>query len=240
MWPRQLDTWRQLQLEQLDPAHPFFTLAGGWHSVEAPALAPYGRWTQGPAQVLIYAEPREPVTVRVAYSQSAQPGEPVKFFLNGREAAGAPQPQGRAGQSERWSRELVLPPEWFELYPSTLAISTTAWSPAALGLSGDPRELGVFVEGIHISLAGQTLPRSESPLPPPLPVTADKPWSIAAWRWFHYPDYPHLADVWPWYVYALGLPVFKARVFIAVALAALVALDTISLAALARALRHAG
>jgi 4-amino-4-deoxy-L-arabinose transferase-like glycosyltransferase len=241
-WPHQFARWKELDLERLDPARPFFTLGGGFYDVEAPALAPFGRWTRGPAQVLIYAGPREPVTVRVAYSRSTQPGvpdEPVQFFLNGHAIASVPQSQGRVDESERWVSDLTLPSEWLEIYPGTLAISTTVWIPASLGLSGDLRELGVFIESIQVNVGGQAAPLEDVQLPPPLPVTADKRWSIAAWRWFHYPDYPHLADVWPWYVYAVGLPVHKARAFIVVALSVLVALGVLSSVALVRALRRA-
>lgn len=241
LWPGQWETWQTLRLERRDPSRPFFALGQGFHAVEAPTLAPFGRWTQGPAQAFIYAVPRQIVTVRVAYSQSAQPSVPreATFFLNGYRAEGVPQSLGRAGESERWAVDLALPGAWFEIYPTTLAISTTAWSPAALGLSGDPRELGVFIEEIKISVDGHAVPFEEVRLPPPLPVTNDKRWSIAAWRWFHYPEYPHLADVWPWYIYALGLPVAQARTVIVVALTILATLQAASVIWLVRSIRKA-
>ena len=242
IWPHQYARWKQLSLERLDPARPFYTLAEGFYDIEAPALAPFGRWTKGSAQVFIYVEPRQAVTVHVAFSQSTQPGvphEPPRFLLNGRQVASVSQSVGRAGEAERWMNDLTLPPEWFDIYPSTLAISMTAWNPAALGLSGDPRQLGVFVETVQVSLGGQAMPIEDVQLPPPLPVTADKRWSVAAWRWFHYPNYPHLADAWPWYVYALGLPVASARAFITVALTGLGMLEIASLVCLLRLIRRA-
>jgi hypothetical protein len=99
--------------------------------------------------------------------------------------------------------------------------------------------LGVFVETVQVSLGGQAMPIEDVQLPPPLPVTDDKRWSVAAWRWFHYPNYPHLADAWPWYVYALGLPVYKARAFIVTALALLIVLETASVIFLVRVIRRA-
>ena len=242
IWPHQYARWKQLGLARLDPTRPFYTLADGFYDIEAPALAPLGRWTKGSAQVFIYVEPRRAVTVHVAFSQSTQPGvphEPLRFLLNGRHVASVSQSVGRAGEAERWMDDLTLPPEWFDIYPSTLVISTTAWSPAALGLSGDSRELGLFIEEIQIQVDGQAAPFEDVRLPPPLPVTNDKRWSIAAWRWFHYPNYPHLADMWPWYIYVLGLPVYQARAFILTALALLIVLETAGVIFLARAIQRA-
>ena len=218
-------------------------LAEGFHATEAPQLAPFGRWTQGPAQVFIYASPQQGATVRVSFSQSGQLGVPrdlPQFFLNGHQANAVPQSLGRAGQAERWAVDLMLPGQWFEIYPSTLVISMTAWTPAALGLSGDPRDLGVFIEEIKITADGQAVPFEDVRLPPPLPVTNDRRWSIAAWRWSFYPNYPHLADVWPWYIFALGLPVAPARAFIAVSLSVLLILEGASLVFLVRSMRRAG
>jgi 4-amino-4-deoxy-L-arabinose transferase-like glycosyltransferase len=243
IWLHQYARWKQLNLERLDPARPFFLLAEGFHATEAPQLAPFGRWTQGPAQVFIYASPQQGATVRVSFSQSGQQGVPhdlPQFFLNGHQANAAPQSLGRAGQAERWAVDLMLPGQWFEIYPNTLVISMTAWSPSALGLSGDPRELGVFIEEIKITADGQAVPFEDVRLPPPLPVTNDRRWSIAAWRWSFYPNYPHLADVWPWYIFALGLPVAQARTFIAVSLSVLLILEGASLVFLVCLMRRAG
>jgi 4-amino-4-deoxy-L-arabinose transferase-like glycosyltransferase len=243
IWPHQYARWKQLDLAQLDPTRPFYTLADGFYNVEVPALAPFGRWTKGPAQMLIYVEPRQAVTVHMTFSRSTQPGvprEPLQFFINGRPVASMLQQEGRVDEAERWANDLTLPPEWFDTYPSTLVISTTAWNPAALGLSGDTRELGVFVEAVQVRLGDQVVPLEDVQLPPPLPVTANSRWSVAAWRWFHYPNYPHLADVWPWYIYVLGMPVVKARTFIVTALAVLIALETGSVIFLVRALRRGG
>jgi hypothetical protein len=134
---------------------------------------------------------------------------------------------------------LTLPADWFDVYPSTFVISMTTWIPAQLGLSGDPRELGVFIEEIQVSADGQAVPLEDVQLPPPLPVTSDKRWSVAAWRWTFYPEYPHLADVWPWYIYALGLPVAQARAFLVVSLITLVMLQAASVIWLVRSIREA-
>ena len=152
--------------------------------------------------------------------------------------SGAPQSLGRAGESDRWAIEITAPAAWFDVYPTTLVISTTAWSPTALGL-GDPRELGVFIEEIKVSMDGQAVSFEDVRLPPPLPVTSEKRWSVAAWRWTFYPEYPHLADVWPWYIYALGLPVPQARTFLIVSLTLLVILQTGSVIWLVRSIRKA-
>ena len=116
VWSRQFARLKQMNLDRLDPARPFYTLADGFNDIEAPVLSPFGRWTKGPARLFIYAEPRQAATVHVAFSQSTQPGvprDPPQFFLNGYRANGVPQSLGRAGESDRWAVDLALPAQWF-------------------------------------------------------------------------------------------------------------------------------
>ena len=98
----------------------------------------------------------------------------------------------------------------------------------------------MFIEEVKVTADGQTVPIETVRLTPPLPVTADSRWSVASARWTYYAGYTHLADMWPWYTYVLGLPVYKARAFIVTALALLIVLETAGAIFLARVIRRAG
>jgi hypothetical protein len=72
--------------------------------------------------------------------------------------------------------------------------------------SDDQRALGVQVRQLSITADGEPLALAGPNPIPPLPVSSAEPWSRAAFGWFYDPRYPHLVDMWPWYVTKSGLP----------------------------------
>jgi hypothetical protein len=85
-------------------------------------------------------------------------------------------------------------------------IRSQTWQPARdTPPNADIRDLGIQIWNVRFESNGHDLSLSEAPFSP-MPVTDARPWSYEVETWFY--TAPHLADVWLWYLYLSGLPVW--------------------------------
>lgn len=217
LWPRQVRRWRAYDHELRTSGASFALLEGSFHPVEVEEMAPFGRWMGRTGRLRIYAAPNESFTVRVAYSRPRGVGDEawqgLHFWYDRVPVAAERALVAQEEEATRWVETLRVAAEDVHIYPGTLGITATTWTPTE---SGDRRDLSVFVEGIEVLSDGAPVPFVEANLPRPLPVTTAYPWSWRAMRWFYDPANARPFDIWPWYVWTSGVPLKRARVFIGV------------------------
>jgi len=203
------------------PNGNLYAVTGPLQSLLAVPFYLVGRWMARSGRLRIYAQPKQALTIQVAYSRprSADAEEtdwPGLHFLY----SGAPVPSERqlVAENERetkWVETLVIPASDVHVFPGTLGITATTWVPLGLG---DSRALSVFVSRLEVSSDGSPLASVEANLPRPLPVSTAYPWSWEAMFRFYDPlgNTARPFDVWPWYVWTSGVPLPQARAFIAI------------------------
>ncbi len=215
LWPQQVKAWRQYDHDLRAAGEQFYMIDDGFYDVEAPDLAPFGRWMGERGRLRIYARPEQAMTVQISYSRprssdaaaSAWTGLSLLYD-------GAPLPAERRLIAEneretRWWENLTIPHETVQIFPGTLEMTATTWM-----APGDPRDLSVFVERVDVLSDGEQLAFREANLPRPMPVNAARPWSWEAMRWFYDPFNARPFDMWPWQVWTSGIPLPQARILI--------------------------
>ena len=214
LWSRQVKAWQQYDHALRASGEQFYVIDGGFHDIEVPDLAPFGRWMEEEGQLRIYAQPEQAVTIQIAYSRprlaDMEKWSGLHLVYDG---APVTAEQRLAAENERetqWIETLTIPADKIYIWPGTLIMTATTWLPQ----SGDPRELSVFIERVNVLSDGALLPFQEANLPRPLPVSTAYPWSWQAMLWFYDPANARPFDAWPWYIWTSGLPLPQARTLI--------------------------
>jgi len=212
LWPRQVKAWQQYDHDLRTSGQQFYVIDGGFHDIEVPDLSPFGRWMGESGRLRIYAQPDQSLMVHVAYSRPCMADvEALRLIYDGAPVTSERHLVAENERETRWLETLTVPADKVYLWPGTLVMTATTWTPIA---SGDQRELSVFIERVEVLSDGAPLAFKEANLPRPLPVTAAYPWSWQAMFWFYDPANARPFDLWPWYIWTSGLPLPQARTFI--------------------------
>jgi len=211
LWPRQLKAWQQYDHGLRASDKQFYLIDGGFHDIEVPDLAPFGRWMKESGRLRIYAQPERALTIQIAYSRPRLAGaEALHLIYDGSPMTGERHLVAESERETQWMETLTIPTDEIHILPGTLEMTATTWIPQ----SGDPRELSIFVERVQVTSDDVPLEMIDAHLPRPLPVTTAYPWSWQAMFWFYDPANARPFDVWPWYVWTSGLPLPQARTFV--------------------------
>ncbi|MDY7075602.1 MAG: glycosyltransferase family 39 protein [Chloroflexota bacterium] len=214
LWPRQVKAWQQYDHDLRASGQEFYVIDGGFHDVELPDLAPFGRWMRKSGRLRIYAQPEQVLTIQIAYSRprlaDVEEWSGLHLVYDGAPVIGERRLVAENERETQWVEALTIPADEVHILPGTLEMTATTWIPQ----SGDPRELSVFVEYVEVSSDDSQLIHKEANLPRPLPVTTSYPWSWQAMFWFYDPANARPFDMWPWYVWTSGLPLPQARTLI--------------------------
>ncbi|NBD35883.1 MAG: phospholipid carrier-dependent glycosyltransferase [Chloroflexi bacterium] len=216
-WPPQWRRWRAYDHPLRASGDPFYTLEGDLYAIEVADMAPVGRWMAGAARLRLYVRPETDLTIRLTYSRPrAADAEGAGWAGLHLTYDGAPLTAERlllaeTAQETQWVESVTLPADAVYIFPGTLEFTATTWTPHALG---DPRDLGVFLAGVDVVSDGYPVPYRDAHLPRPLPFRPGQRWSQAAMLWFYDPANARPSDLWPWYIWTIGLPLEQARVFI--------------------------
>jgi 4-amino-4-deoxy-L-arabinose transferase-like glycosyltransferase len=214
LWPRLTRDWLAYDHEKNLAREGFYALQGDLYDIEIADMAPFGRWIGERAVLRIYAEPYEPVSVRLRYSQPAQLSEEqLQFTFDGLPLTSDFELLGETETDSMWLAHVIIPAALQQIRPGTLQITTTTWIPSEIG---DTRSLGYFLSEIMVEQAGRTVPYAEVDLYPPLPVTLAYPWGWKAQLWFYEPYNAQFSDLWINYIWTIGLPPKQALAFIIV------------------------
>jgi len=219
LWPRQVAAWQRYDHALRVSDEQFYVIDAGFHDVEVPDLAPFGRWMRESGRLRIYARPEQALTIQAAYSRPRAADAEVKdwaglrLVYDGVIVTGERHLVAENERETQWVETLTVAADNVHVFPGTLEMTATTWIPLELG---DPRELSVFVERVDVWSDGVPLAAVEANLPRPLPVSTAYPWSWEAMFWFYDPLNPRPFDVWPWYVWTSGVPLPQARTFIMV------------------------
>ena len=216
LWPRQTVAWQQYDHDLRASGQEFYVVDGGFHDVELPDLAPFGRWMKESGRLRIYARPEQSLTIQIAYSRprladtEEWPG--LHLAYDGAPVTGERRLVAENERETQWVETLTIPADEVHILPGTLEMTATTRIPQ----SGDQRQLSVFVERMEVSSDGLPLEVMVANLPRPLPVSTAYPWSWQAMFWFYDPlgNTARPFDVWPWYVWTSGLPLPQARTFV--------------------------
>jgi len=170
------------------------------------AAAQFPRWTAGEAAIDFRLAQSRPVELSLDF---VQPDFGKRRLLPDMSITSD-------GRLQHWTSIQQAPPGWFrgtvDLGRVTaglhrLVIRAATFIPAEREASNDHRLLGVQIRSLRLRPMGS---RDLVAVPiqsiPPLPVSSDQLWGRAAFGWFMDPRYPHLVDMWPWYVIESGLP----------------------------------
>ena len=214
LWPRQTVAWQQYDHDLRASGQEFYIVDGGFHDVEVPDLAPFGRWMEKRGQLRIYARPEQSLTIQIAYSRprlaDTEEWSGLHLAYDGAPVTGERSLVAENERETQWVETLALPAAEVHILPGTLEMTATTRIPQ----SGDQRQLSVFVERVEVSSDGLPLEVMVANLPRPLPVSTAYPWSWQAMFWFYDPANARPFDVWPWYVWTSGLPLPQARTFV--------------------------
>ncbi len=216
LWPQQVKAWRQYDHDLRVTGERFYIIDDGFYDVEAPDLAPFGRWMGERGRLRIYAQPAEALSIHITYSRPHPPDTSagvwtgLSLLYDGAALSAERHLIGENERETRWCESLTIPHDAVQIFPGTLEITATTWVPP----SGDSRPLSVFVERVDVLSDGEQLAFREANLPRPMPVNTVRPWSWEAMRWFYDPFNARPFDMWPWHVWTSGIPLPQARIFI--------------------------
>ncbi len=194
-----------------------YAFATGFFEPESPE-APLPRWSDGHAAIAF--RPSTPSTgqANLVLSQPeagrARPAAELVVRLDGERIA--PSFVSVSGlDAGRYMINVQLP-ESLDRDIHRIELDSPVFTPAQLEPgSADTRRLGVRLLSVSFVFGPDALSLADLPVVPGLPVTAEQPWSRAAFGWFYDPAVPHLVDLWPWYVASSGLPqLLAASVFV--------------------------
>jgi len=214
LWPRQTEAWQQYNHDLRASSQEFYVIDDGFYDVEAPDMAPFGRWMRESGQVRIYAQPEQALTVQIAYSRprlaDTEDWPGLHLTYDGVPVTGKRRLVAENERETRWTETLTIPADEMHILPGTLVMTATTWLPP----SGDPRELSIFIERVTALSNGAELTARDANLPRPLPVSTAYPWSWKAMLWFYDSANARPFDLWPWYIWTSGLPLPQARMLI--------------------------
>ncbi len=187
-----------------------FALGQGFYASESPT-GPLPRWTDGYASVQLNAGSTDPVRLRIRATrprtEATAEVQPLSISLDHQPVPASallllqPEPG-------HYQLEVNLPP--LAGADHEIELTSPTFVPAADGASSDGRQLGLYVEALEATRAGEPLTLAQLPVVPPLPISAAQLWNRSAFGWFYDPSVPHLIDVWPWYIARSGLPAYLA------------------------------
>jgi len=208
-WPGNLRGWRAYDhAYRVVDAH-FYALAGALYPIEVPTMAPCGRWIGDRLHIYLYAQPQEELMVRLSYSRphtADTSGDKTHIIYDGVAMATEREKITQNEHETQWIETITIPADDVHVWPGTLTLTTTTWSPPE-----ELRELGVFLSGMEVMSDGKLLPYYDVQLPNPLPISAAYRWSQQARFWFYNPENFRPLDIWPWYVWTSGVPLPQAR-----------------------------
>lgn len=202
--PRQLRQRVELYGRGLGPGQ--YAVAEGFYESES-ADGPFPRWTTG--QAAIRFAPREAgdgmLILRLVQPDHGKPRPQPELALrlDGGSAELSPQHVWQA-EPGHYTVRVALP--GLAAGPHRLELLSSTFVPAEVNGGPDRRRLGLQVREAAFDLPGGRVEWVELPVVPPLPVSAERPWSRTAFGWFYDPGVAHLVDLWPWYVAHAGVP----------------------------------
>ncbi len=211
LWPRQLQRWQRYDHAVRTQEQTFYTLNDGFYDVEVPEMAPFGRWTKREAELLIYSQLGRALNISLEYTTSYS--EALTFTYNGFPLSGERDLVQQEGGNYQWREHLTVPAVSVQIVPGTLRMRAPL---SATTLTGDERELGIFLSYAKIVRDGTEISPLEARLPEPIPLVPDYPWSFDAMLWFYNPRNARPFDLWPAYVWTSGIPLKMVMSFIVV------------------------
>jgi hypothetical protein len=209
LWPHQMKRWQNYDLDVRNSGRDFYVLKGGFHEIEVPDMAPFGRWVRAESKFTIYARPAKALNLFFEYSTSHV--EAPKFFYDGMAFHGKRELVREEGGNYQWREELTVPAEAVQIWPGTLKVSLPS---EVAQMPEDDRELGLFLSKVTVTSDGQEIVPLDVELPSPMPLVQDHPWSWNAMFWFYNPTNARPFDLWPAYVWTSGIPLNLAKSFI--------------------------
>lgn len=206
-WKARYQQWKQYYQNLIRLGPNRYTFKGGFYGTEVPDLAPYGGWTSGPVAIITYAIPKKSMLVSVVYSRPLKDGipqdEPI-FSIDDQQIESTT--VNLDSKTGRYKSTISINSTKIAKFPVIIKFTTALWSPADVGISGDARKLGIFIEHISVNVDGIELQfEKDLPVFEPIPVNTSRPWDGYASWWFWRADLPHLVDTWWWYVSVVGL-----------------------------------
>lgn len=241
-WPQQWMRWCDYDHDVYTDGAPFFTLNGDVYPVEVAGMAPFGRWLGEEARLRLYVPPKTDLILELTYSRprAAESGsdewEGLQLTFDGSSVTSDRKTLTQTTEETQWIETITLPGHAVQSYPETLELSATTWTPHALG---DSRDLGVFLTDITVHSNEGSISYRDARLPDPIPLNSDQNWSRAAMFWFYNPTNARPLDIWPWYIWTIGLPLEKARAFIGLYGGILISLFLVSTTFFVAAFRRA-
>lgn len=204
-WIERYRAWRLYNQALAKYADESYTFRGAFYGTEVESLNPYGGWTGGPVVIATYVVPKMSFEVQIIYFRPEREGVPQDgpiMWLNDELISGKIINIGGG----RYEIGATFSKDGIKKLPIIMKIEAPLWSPAELGLSGDARRLGIFIESISVKVDGKNLKYEPNmPLFDTLPISIHREWDGYSSWWFWRADLPHLVDTWWWYVNVVGL-----------------------------------
>lgn len=240
LWSERYEMWKEYRSALEEHRDAKYAFSGWLQTVEVEDLAPFGRWTKGWVAVDTYSLPEQSLDVTVTYWRPLDDGvpqEPLVFSMDGLELESSTTALDD-GESGRHADTVSVLPQQIATFPPRIVFDSTLWSPAAVGISADGRDLGVFLESISVQVDGREMQTGQQgTLFTRIPLDASRQWHKRSFGWFYWADVPHLADTWWWYVSVTGFLPNQVRTVQWVGLLAIGLIGSASLILLIRAIR---
>jgi hypothetical protein len=183
---------------------PDVFLADGFHESESGEGLLFPRWTSASANLEISSVPQGRLNVTASYYDHRPPRlgtTTLSVLVNGKPVRESSVRRDTTRVPSLLTARIDVPPN--SRPPVTITIQSNGWMAREVN-PVDARELGIMVEGLRLEAAGRQLSIGRAIDVPPMPVSADRPWSKEAFAWFYNPP-NHLADNWMWYWSHSGL-----------------------------------
>ena len=217
LWPQQVTAWQKYDHDLRTSDDQFCTIDDGFHAVEVPEMAPFGRWMMERGRLRIYARPEQTLTIQITYSRSrsadaeAADWRGLGLVYDRVPVTGQRRLIAENGHETQWIETLTIPASDVHVLPGTLAMTATTWIPQQFN---DSRGVSIFVAHVDVWSDETPLAAVEAKLPRPMPVSTAYPWSWEAMLWFYDPYNARPCDMWPWHIWTSGVPLPQAQVFI--------------------------
>ncbi len=219
LWPQHVSAWQAYDHDLRTSGDQFYLIDDGFYDVEVPEMSPFGRWMGESGRLRIYAQPDQALTIQIAYSRprladaEAADWSGLDLIYDGVPVTSGLNLDAENERETQWIETVIIPAQDIHVWPGTLEMTATTWTPREIG---DPRELSIFVNRVEVLSDGTPLNFTQANLPRPLPVSTAYPWSWEAMLWFYDPFAATARpfDAWPWYVWTSGTPLPQTRVLI--------------------------
>lgn len=215
LWRQQWVAWRTFDHELRTSGEDFYLIDSGFHAIEVPEQAPYGRWMDSVGKFYIYAHPRRELLLSVTYarpkntSPQASDWRGLRWTYDAMTFSGERYLLVENVHETQWQEVVRVPAPAVSSWPGELRLEAPADVP------GDERALSVFVSDVEFLQDGEVLAYRDVSLPRPLPPTIAYGWDWNAVFWFYDPAVPRPLDLWMWYVWTSGVRLSPARGLIA-------------------------